>query len=78
MRKKLIKHGNSTALVLDKTLLDLLGADVNTRFEVTTDGRNLILSPEKTENSETDVLASLEKINRKYHRALDKLGNPAE
>ena len=45
MTKKLIRHGNSAALVLDKALLDLLNVEMDTPLEVTTDGHNIIISP---------------------------------
>ncbi len=45
MLKTLAKHGNSYALVIDKPVLDLLGADETTDFEVITDGTSLLLRP---------------------------------
>jgi antitoxin component of MazEF toxin-antitoxin module len=74
MIKRLIQHGNSAALILDKPILDLLHLNINTPFEITTDGKNLILSPQVEENREADILKSLEKINIKYSRVLKKLG----
>ena len=74
MVKKLIQHGNSAALVLDKPILDLLNISFDTQFEITTDGKNLILSPQKEITSENDILASLKKVNDKYHHVLKKLG----
>jgi len=72
--KKLIQHGNSAALILDKPILDLLNLKVDTPLEITTDGKNLIISPQSDVNKEKDILASLEKINKKYSRTLQKLG----
>ena len=74
MVKKLIQHGNSAALILDKPILDLLNLKVDTPLEITTDGKNLIISPQSDVNKEKDILASLEKINKKYSRTLQKLG----
>ena len=74
MIKRLIQHGNSAALILDKPILDLLHLNIDTPFEITTDGKNLILSPQVEENREADILKSLEKINMKYSRVLKKLG----
>jgi antitoxin component of MazEF toxin-antitoxin module len=39
MTKKLIRHGNSAALVIDKALMDLLKVRMDTPLEVTTDGQ---------------------------------------
>ena len=38
MIKKLSKHGNSLALVIDRSILDLLGIDEKTSLEISTDG----------------------------------------
>ncbi len=43
MIKTLTKHGNSAALVIERPILDLLGATIDTAFEVVTDGQALIL-----------------------------------
>ena len=48
MVKKLTKHGNSLALVIDRPILDLLKIDPDTPLEVTTDGKQLIVAPVKT------------------------------
>jgi antitoxin component of MazEF toxin-antitoxin module len=74
MTKKLIRHGNSLALVIDKPILELLNVSGDTPFEITTDGRNLILSPQSEENGEQDIIKSLEKINTKFGNALRRLG----
>ena len=74
MTKKLIQHGNSVALIIDKPILELLNISVETPFEITTDGRNLILSPQNEEINELDIMLSLEKINKRYSNALRRLG----
>lgn len=45
MIKKLVKYGNSTALVLDKAILELLNMSEGGSVKITTDGKSLILSP---------------------------------
>jgi antitoxin component of MazEF toxin-antitoxin module len=74
MVKKLIQHGNSAALILDKPILDLLNFEMDTPLEISTDGKNLIISAQTTKNGERDILKSLEKINKRYSSALKKLG----
>jgi len=73
MTKKLIRHGNSAALVLDKAILELLNVQMDTPLEVTTDGKNIIISPLATEKAEATLLDALEKINRKHRSVLAKL-----
>ena len=74
MVKKLIQHGNSAAIVIDKPILELLNISFETPFEVTTDGKNLILSPQVEEQAGLDILKSLESINKKYGNTLRRLG----
>ena len=74
MVKKLIQHGNSTALVIDKPIMEILNITNETFFELSTDGRNLILSPQVEYNQERDIIQSLEKINKKYGTVLKQLG----
>ncbi|PKK88092.1 MAG: AbrB family transcriptional regulator [Candidatus Wallbacteria bacterium HGW-Wallbacteria-1] len=73
MIKNLTRHGNSLALVIEKPILELLGADAQTPFDITTDGQVLILSPVRNENETNRFSASLDKINAKYSKALKKL-----
>ena len=74
MTKKLIRHGNSAALVLDKALLDLLNVEMDTPLEVTTDGHNIIISPQSDAKAEATVLQALERINQKHGAVLARLG----
>ncbi len=73
MVKKLTKHGNSLALVIDKPVLDLLGAGPETLFDITTDGQALVLVPVKDAKRHKAFKAALGKANEKYSRALKKL-----
>lgn len=73
MTKRLIQHGNSAALVIDKALLDILNVTMDTPLEITTDGRNIIVSPQSDAEGESDVLKALERINKKHGRTLRRL-----
>ena len=74
MVKKLIQHGNSAALVIDKPIMEILNITNETTFELSTDGKNLILSPQIENNQENTIIHSLEKINKKYGAILKRLG----
>jgi hypothetical protein len=54
--------------------MELLHITNETSFELSTDGRNIILSPQNTITQENNILESLEKINKKYGTVLKKLG----
>jgi antitoxin component of MazEF toxin-antitoxin module len=73
MIKNLTKHGNSMALVIEKPILELLGADAETPFDVTTDGQVLILTPMKDAGRREAFAAALNKVNTRYPKALKKL-----
>ncbi len=73
MTKKLVRHGNSAALILDKPILDLLNVTMDTPLEITTDGRNIVISPVST-IAESEFTASLDRINRRFSQTLQKLG----
>lgn len=73
MVKTLTKHGNSLALVIEKPILDLIGAEADTPFDITTDGQALVLTPVKDANRQTAFKAALDNVNHKYAKALKKL-----
>lgn len=73
MRKNLTKHGNSMALIIEKPILDLLGASAETSFDITTDGQALILTPVHDTNRVRKYRSALERANQKYAEDLKKL-----
>lgn len=73
MQKNLIKHGNSMALVIDKPILDLLGVEPDTPFDITTDGQALVLTPVHGKKRREAFRAALDRGNRKYAEVLKKL-----
>lgn len=73
MIKKLVSHGNSAALIIDKPILELLKVDMDTPLEISTDGRSLIISPVENGKREKKFRAALEKVNRSHGKILKKL-----
>jgi len=73
MVKKLIQHGNSVALVIDKPIMEILKITNETTFELSTDGKNLILSPQIGDNQENMIINSLKRVNQKYGAVLSRL-----
>ena len=72
MTKKLVQHGNSAALILDKPILELLNVTMDTPLEISTDGKNIVISP-VVSHSEGDFVASLDRINDRFSHTLKKL-----
>ena len=75
MLKKLTRHGNSWALVLDKPVLELLKIDPQGTVELTTDGQTLIVAPARDSARKTKFEAALKETNRRYGRALKRLAD---
>lgn len=75
MIKRLTKHGNSWALVIDKPVLELLNIDPETPLEVSTDGQTLIIAPARSPERQAKFKAALSKTNRRFGRALKRLAD---
>ncbi len=73
MIKKLVKHGNSLALVIDKPILELLRVSEETPLELTTDGSALLISPVRAKGRRKKLRQSLDKINRQVGDDLKRL-----
>lgn len=72
--KKLAKHGNSYALIIEKPILELLGIDSNTLLQVSTpDGSSIVITPVKNKTRKRTFKNALTKINKRYGRALKNL-----
>ena len=75
MLKKLTRHGNSLALVIDKGVLALLNIDDTTPLEISTDGSLLLISPVRDEKRKLEFKEALAKVNTRYGRALKRLAD---
>jgi len=73
MIKTLIKHGNSYALVIDRTILELLRVTPDTPLELTTDGDTLLVAPVRDAKRQRRLREALDKINRRYGDDLRRL-----
>jgi antitoxin MazE len=73
MIKKLSKHGNSLALVIDRSILDLLGIDERTSLKMSTDGAALIVSPVRDKKRRKKFEQALASTNERYGKALRRL-----
>jgi antitoxin component of MazEF toxin-antitoxin module len=73
MIKRLSKHGNSLALVIDRSVLDLLKIDRRTPLEITTDGELLLISPVRDLSRRAKFERALTAANKKYGKMLQRL-----
>ena len=73
MIKKLTKHGNSLALVIDKPVLELIQATADTPFEIISDGRSLVLTPVRDPKEEKKFEDAVAMVHKRFGRAMKKL-----
>ncbi len=73
MVKKLTKHGNSLALVIDRPILDLLNIDPDTPLDIRTDGKQLIITPARRSARREKFEKAQEWAHARYGKAFRKL-----
>jgi antitoxin component of MazEF toxin-antitoxin module len=73
MIKTLTKHGNSAALVIERPILELLNATLETPFEITTDGESLLLTPVRDEAHQKKFREAMGKIGKRYAKSFREL-----
>lgn len=59
MLKKLVKYGNSNALVLDKALLELLNITEGSVVKIKTDGTSLIVTPQNNGSQQGTIMPTI-------------------
>ena len=75
MLKQLTRHGNSTALVLDRTLLKLLGLEQDSVVEIQVEGGHLIISPARDEDDiRTRKFNEVQdRVHKRYAKTFERL-----
>lgn len=62
MLKKLVKYGNSNALILDRAIMELLNIQEGSTVKLQTDGKALIITPATAEKASDVTLNGLETL----------------
>lgn len=73
MIKTLQKHGNSQALVIEKSIIDALGIESTTQLQITVSGQSLIVTPVNVGVGRKAVAEAIEKLRPRYGQMLKKL-----
>lgn len=73
MIKKLTRHGNSLALVIDKPILELLKIDENTPLEIRPDGRGLHIEPAGDTQRQARFEQAVQDVNAQWSAVFKKL-----
>jgi antitoxin component of MazEF toxin-antitoxin module len=71
--KKLTKVGNTQAVVLDKTLLNLVDADTESTFKVSIEGKKIVLEPMSQKEVDRMALEASDKIRKTQKNVFKKL-----
>lgn len=74
MAKRLTKHGNSLAVVIDKPILDMLKMNEKSTIEMVVEGDKLIIRKQKRASGKNELRQSDENIDRIAKKILDKYG----
>jgi antitoxin component of MazEF toxin-antitoxin module len=73
MVKTLQKHGNSQALVIDRTLMEAMGIDADTPLQVTLSGNSLIVTPVHVGIGREKVEDVIDGLRPRYGEMLKRL-----
>jgi antitoxin MazE len=73
LTKRLSKHGNSLALVIERSILKLLGIDERTPLDISTDGKALVISPARDKRRRKQFQKALIACNKQFGKALRRL-----
>lgn len=73
MVKKLTAHGNSAALVIDKPIMELLHITMDTPLDISTDGKNLIVSPVTDPVRAKEFKAAFKRVLARHDKTFEKL-----
>lgn len=73
MVKKLTAHGNSAALVIDKPIMELLHITMDTPLDISTDGKNLIVSPVTDPVRAKEFKAAFKRVLARHGKTFAKL-----
>lgn len=76
MLKKLVKYGNSNALVLDRSILALLNIDEGSVVKLRIEGNTLIIKAEETVKPTDSMILDVENIHNRIQFPYSSIKNP--
>jgi antitoxin component of MazEF toxin-antitoxin module len=76
MIKRLIKHGNSRAIVVDKAMLEAAGIAEDALFQVTINPNGGLIIQSLEDDAKNDVAKeNFKKLNKKYRALMQRLAD---
>ncbi|MCH7493365.1 AbrB/MazE/SpoVT family DNA-binding domain-containing protein [bacterium] len=73
MTKRLVRHGNSWALVIDKPIRQLLDIEEGSLLELSLEGKCLVVRRVPDDGDPEEFEKALESINKRYGKMLKRL-----
>lgn len=73
MIKRLQKHGNSTALIIEKPVMQALGITEDTPLQVTVSGNALVITPANVGVGPERMKTIIKDIRKRYGSMLKRL-----
>ncbi len=75
MMKRLIKHGNSRAIVVDKVLLEAAGISEDTLFQISVNPSGGLVIQSIDDNKTDSFIENFEKLNKKHKKLMQNLAD---
>lgn len=75
MKKKLVRHGNSWALVIDKPIMQLLGITPKTALSLEIAGSELVVKPSNGHSRKERFRRALTKVMKNHDETLRRLAD---
>ncbi|MBX3308330.1 MAG: hypothetical protein KF751_19965 [Nitrospira sp.] len=75
MIKRLQKHGNSAALIIEKPVMQALGITEDTPLQVTVNGNALVITPVNVGVGPERVTATVKELRKRYGPMLKRLAD---
>ena len=75
MIKRLIKHGNSRAIVVDKALLETAGISENALFQISVNPSGGLVIQSIEDNKTSVFQENFEKLNKKHKKLMQNLAD---
>ncbi len=73
MVRRLQRHGNSAALVFDRTMLEALNMTADTPVQITLHGNAMIIAPVHVGIPQEELDAEIARLRPRYKKMLDNL-----
>lgn len=75
MIRRLIKHGNNLAILVDRTLLEAAGISEDELFQISINPSGGLVIQSVSDNKSDVFRENFKKLNKKYHKLMQNLAD---